>query len=123
MGYLKYYTLQDLYHERASCEKYIDKMKQKISGQQEKLKWIEKYLEEKKMIKCEKCKGSGMYLYSDTGTYWAEHNESLPKHERREMIVGSGFTKDVCNKCWGSGNLELIGVNPLKWLDTNHPKD
>ena len=51
MGYLKYKTLPELYQEKISCEKYIDKMKQKISGQEEKLKWINHYLREAKETK------------------------------------------------------------------------
>lgn len=40
---------------------------------------------------CERCQGAGTVLYS-TGSTW------------RGGVSGQAATRDVCDKCWGSGS-------------------
>ncbi len=40
---------------------------------------------------CERCHGFGSYTYASTATW-------------RGGMGGASMTKDVCNKCWGSGD-------------------
>lgn len=47
MSNLKYMTVAELSTERQRCEDYIDKLKSSLSGQKERLKWIDKYIHEK----------------------------------------------------------------------------
>ena len=44
-------------------------------------------------IPCKACGGAGVRAYGDTTTW-------------RGGIGGQRITRDVCNKCWGSGNAE-----------------
>jgi len=41
---------------------------------------------------CTKCGGTGYVVYGSTATFWGG-------------IGGQAMTKDVCNKCWGSGDM------------------
>lgn len=45
-------------------------------------------------MSCTKCNSTGRFHYPNTGTY----------DDRPNMIVGHGFTWDICDQCWGSGD-------------------
>lgn len=47
---------------------------------------------------CELCAGTGVRIYSSTATW-------------RGGVGGSACTRDVCDKCWGSGDKHMA------WLD------
>ena len=47
MSDLKYQTVEELLKSKKECEKYINDLSSKLSGQRERLKWIEQYLFEK----------------------------------------------------------------------------
>ena len=49
-------------------------------------------------IPCPSCSGSGVITYGSTSTYMGG-------------IGGQMMTTDVCNKCWGTGDKNKIGVN------------
>jgi DnaJ-class molecular chaperone len=50
---------------------------------------------------CNKCSGSGVFLYSNTSTW-------------RGGLGGQALTYDVCDSCWGSGNIEKKGFDLKK---------
>lgn len=50
---------------------------------------------------CKTCNGDGTIYYANGATW-------------RGGIGGSAVTKDVCNKCWGSGDSDKPGVNLIK---------
>jgi len=47
MSDLKYQTIKELNNSKASCIEYISDLKSKISGQEQRLIWINKYIFEK----------------------------------------------------------------------------
>ena len=47
MSDLKHKSLDELKYAKDSCEQYIRKLKSQLSGQQQRLEWIEKYIYEK----------------------------------------------------------------------------
>ena len=47
MSDLQYQTLDELHKSKRQCNKYIRNLKDKVSGQSERLKWINKYIDEK----------------------------------------------------------------------------
>lgn len=47
---------------------------------------------------CPKCKGSGVHTYPNTATWWGGRGLATP-------------TRDVCDGCWGSGDMGRHGVN------------
>jgi len=53
---------------------------------------------------CSKCGGSGSFMYSNTATYRAKPG----------TVAGQAFTEDVCNLCWGSGDMNNPGINLLE---------
>ncbi len=48
---------------------------------------------------CAKCSGSGRFYYTSTATW----------DNRPGIIAGRGFTRDVCDDCWGSGDTSRPG--------------
>ena len=42
---------------------------------------------------CNKCDGTGKYMYANTNTYM-----SAPG-----LLSGQAITEDLCDQCWGSG--------------------
>lgn len=50
---------------------------------------------------CPECNGSGVKTYPDSGTW-----KDFPG-----LTIMRAFTKDTCNRCWGTGDLENIGIN------------
>ena len=44
MSDLKYQSLAQLEISRRNCDKYINSLKSKLAGQQERLKWIDNYI-------------------------------------------------------------------------------
>lgn len=46
---------------------------------------------------CARCHGKGTYLYGNTATW----------HD--SWISGQGFTADICDVCWGSGDENFPG--------------
>ena len=63
---------------------------------------------EKKEDVCPKCDGSGKRTYGNTTTYMGG-------------MGGQCLTNDVCNGCWGTGDITKKGVN-LKDLRYHSPK-
>lgn len=51
------------------------------------------------MTQCPRCHGEGERSYANTNTW------------RRRGIAGQAFTKGVCDECWGSGDLEMKGLD------------
>lgn len=47
MSNLKHMTVEQLRKEKDDCERYISSLKSRLSGQQHRLEWIEKYIFEK----------------------------------------------------------------------------
>lgn len=47
MSDLKYQTVEQLERSKSDCIRYISRLKQKLSGQEHRLHWIDKYLFEK----------------------------------------------------------------------------
>ncbi len=47
MSDLKYKSVEELYVLERDCEKYISDLSSKISGQNQRLKWIKQYIFEK----------------------------------------------------------------------------
>lgn len=47
MSNLKHLTVNQLLAEKSACENYINNLSGKLSGQKERLKWIDKYIFEK----------------------------------------------------------------------------
>lgn len=52
---------------------------------------------------CETCQGSGLRVYSSTATWHGG-------------IGGAAMTRDVCDKCWGSGDKTRPGLNQREWF-------
>ena len=55
--------------------------------------------------RCPDCRGSGMKMYPNTATWkpWVQ-------------LSGQAFTSDVCNSCWGSGDVNNPGEDLVeKW--------
>ena len=50
---------------------------------------------------CDRCGGRGSYTYGSTSTYHGG-------------IGGSAMTRGVCDKCWGSGDLDWVWPNLKK---------
>lgn len=47
MSDLKYQTLAELKKSRRDCATYMEQLSQKLNGQKERLKWIDKYIQDK----------------------------------------------------------------------------
>lgn len=47
---------------------------------------------------CKCCNGTGVITYANTSTW-------------RGGIGGSAMTTDICNRCWGTGDIDNKGVN------------
>lgn len=50
MSDLKYQSLPQLKDSKTSCEKRISKLKSELGGQQVRLEWINKYIEENTVV-------------------------------------------------------------------------
>ena len=55
-------------------------------------------------VACKKCGGTGEYSYPDTATW-------------HRGLGGQSITEDVCDKCWGTGRNDKIGLNLRKERD------
>lgn len=55
---------------------------------------------------CKKCGGSGAYVYPNTTTWGGG-------------CGGQSMTNDVCDKCWGTGDIHRTGAN-LKKIRAEH---
>ena len=44
MSDLKHQTVEELKQSKIKCQKYIDKLSSQLSGQKERMKWIDSYL-------------------------------------------------------------------------------
>ena len=60
---------------------------------------------------CTTCQGSGVYLYGNTGVWYAV----LHPDERR--VYGQAISNSVCYKCWGSGDANKPWPSWDKFID------
>ena len=81
-------------------------------SKREEARWQSLYrwrgLNPKKDTICPECQGAGVRLYSDSGTW----QQGLPGVEKV-------MTRDVCDKCWGSGAINRPFVSLHAFLRQN----
>ncbi len=58
---------------------------------------------------CPECEGSGQRIYGNTTTWVGG-------------IGGQVMTHDVCDECWGTGDLSRPGINLRKMLQDESPE-